>query len=127
MLIPESGKPADLKLTDIQTIDDCDRALIWLADVLLDMERQVGDRGLDDREWLKKLRAAERNTVNLRHKILAKRDSLSKTSSITEAIARVAIDLLPASAIEALEAQIKIRFPSLGSFNLLALKSEPSP
>ena len=124
MLIPESGKPADLKLEVIKTIADCDAVLVWLATVLLDMERQVSDRGVDDRDWLKKLRAAERATTNLRHLVLKKRDSMAGKASLTEAIAQVAIDLLvPAGHADALEAEIKRRYPHLDQFDLTSLVS----
>lgn len=121
-IIPESGKPADLYLSDIQTATDCDRALIWLNSVLLDMERQVNDRGLDDKDWLKKVRAAERATTNLRHRILEKRDNLESKSTLHEAISIVTIGSLPEAALEVLAKALADRFPHLAGFDLTSLK-----
>lgn len=126
MLIPESGKPADLKVSDIKTVADADAALLWLQSVLLDMERQVSDRGIEDREWLKKLRAAERMTTNLRHRILELRDAMVGRATLHEAIAIVAIEALPVAAVEVLQVAMAKRFPHLDGFDLLAMKGEAS-
>lgn len=120
---PFSGKPADLKLSELLTINDCNAALVWLQTVLLDMERQVSDRGLDDREWLKKLRAAERATTNLRHMILSKRDGFTGVASLTQAVAQVALDLLGAQHMDALEAAVAARYPHLAGFDLAGVIS----
>lgn len=123
MLIPESGKPADVNLSDVQTFEDANRLLIWLQTVLLDMERQVNDRGLEDRDWLKKLRAAERNTNNLRHRLLEKRDrDMPGSATLAEAVSTVVVESLPEEAVIEVQKAVGKRFPHLAGLDILALK-----
>lgn len=121
-IIPLSGRPADLQLVDLLTVEHCDCALVWLSDVLNEMATQVKDRGDGDPEWLKRIRVAQRNTLTLRHRILRKRDSLARTASLAEAVAQTALDILPTSAVAGFAAELGRRYPHLAGFDIAALR-----
>jgi len=122
-LIPASGKSSDLDIEKILTVSDADRVLLWLHDILKDMALQVSDRGVtDDQAWLKRLRAAERNTIYLRHRVLEIRDRLNANPTIGSAIIAALFRMGDDDLIDRLEAQIHKDNPSLKGFSLLALK-----
>lgn len=133
MLIPESGKPANLNIAEIKTVSDADRALLWLGSVLNDMATQVKDRGSSSPSssneyaeyqlWLKRLRAAERNTSNLRHRVLELRDRLAENSSVHEAIVATVFKVGGDDFIEDIRAQMEQDFPQLAGFDPEALRA----
>ena len=122
-LIPETGKPADLDIELIKTPADADRVLIWLAAVLDDMKTQVNDRGDTDILWLKRLRAAERQTKNLRHRILEIRDSKAGDFAIHQAVVASVLKLGDKDFLEDLAEQVRQDFPHLQDFDVGALKA----
>lgn len=85
-IIPSTTKPADLNLDSIKTVSDANTALLWLRDVLLDMAQQIKDRGTKDEVWVLKIRAAERATKNLVHRVVEKRSQLIDTGSVHDAV-----------------------------------------
>lgn len=85
-IIPSTTKPADLKIESILTVNDADTALLWLRTVLLDMAQQIKDRGTDNEIWVLKIRAAERATKNLVHRVVEKRAEITETGSVKDAI-----------------------------------------
>lgn len=127
LLIPVSGKPADLKIDEIKTVTDADRALLWLGSVLKDMATQVKDRadgaGEEYQIWLKRLRAAERNTSNLRHRVLELRDSLADNSSVHEALVATMFKVGGDDFVEDIRAQMEQDFPQLAGFDPEALRA----
>lgn len=125
MLIPISGKPGDLDLDEIKNASDADRVLLWLSAVLRDMATQVSDRGANpDPEWLRKLRAAQRATTNLRHRVLETRDSFSNKMSVHEAIASAVVSVLDDKALTAISAWIEESSPHLTGLDLKALAKD---
>lgn len=127
MLIPISGKPGDIDLSNISTIADADRVLLWLGSVLKDMTQQVVDAGAEaDPVWLKKLRSAQRATTNLRHRVLELRDSLLGQMSLYEAVASAAASALSEDALDAISAWIEKNTPHLSGLDLKSLaKDQP--
>lgn len=122
-LIPASGKSSDLDLEKILTVSDADRVLLWLHDILKDMALQVSDRGAsEDPVWLKRLRAAERNTTYLRHRVLEIRDRLSSKHTVGTAIVSAVFKLGDEELLSRIEQQIHKDHPFLKGFSISALK-----
>jgi hypothetical protein len=113
-IIPSTTKPSDLKIDDIKTAADADVALLWLRDVLIDMAQQIKDRGTGDEVWLLKIRAAERATKNLVHRVLEKRSQLTDTGTVKDAIYSAVAGLDPEAQTAIVEAAIKAN-PHLGA------------
>lgn len=122
-IIPSTGKPADMDLTLIVSVADADRALSWLSDVLADMDQQVRDRGAEDQEWLLKLRAAQRATKNLRHRVLEMRDDLVGQSSFHEAVAHMLTVVCGADQLERYDSELARLSPHLRGFGLSKIVS----
>lgn len=126
MLIPISGKPGDLDTSQIETAGDADRVLCWLGAVLKDMATQVADRGdKADAEWLRKLRAAQRATTNLFHRVLEKRDALTETRSLPEAFMAAVLEMKEPAVLAQIQRWIDAHSPHLSGLDLDAAKYRP--
>lgn len=68
-LIPASGKPIDLKLSDIKSETDAKLVVEWLDATISDMQRQLDNLDGDD-VWRKKVLAAMRKTGETRVKVV---------------------------------------------------------
>ncbi len=127
MLIPISGKPGDLDLSNIKTVADADRVLLWLSAVLKDMATQVTDQTDPDPEWLRRLRAAQRATTNRRHHVLEIRDSLYGKMSAHEAVCAAAAEILEDEVLARLTLWIEKNSPHLVGIDIKALaKDQPA-
>lgn len=128
MLIPISGKPGDLNVEDIKSASDAHRVLLWLTSVLKDMATQVTERGASpDPEWLRKLRAAQRATNNLLHRVLERRDSYADEMSAQEAIANAMAEVLSKDERERIAVWIEENTPHLSGLDFKALaKDQPT-
>lgn len=95
-IIPASGKPIDLAISEIKTAQDADRAILWLNTVLSDIDQQIEDRKNSPliTEWLPKARAAQRATLNLRHRVLELRDSFKGESALHSSFMRNSLKTL---------------------------------
>lgn len=126
MLIPESGKPADLDIGSIKAPAEADRALLWLAEVLDDMKTQVRDRGGDDVLWLKRLRAAQRQTNNLRHRVLELRDSMAQDVLVHQAIVLSLFKMGDTDFVDDVAEQVRVDYPHLAGIDIRSLQA-PKP
>ena len=113
-IIPPTTKPSDLDVNSIRSVADADTALLWLRDVLIDMRQQVEDRGVQDQVWLLKIRAAERATKNLVHRVVEKRSELSDTGTIKDAVYAAVVAADPATQASIADAAIDA-YPHLGA------------
>lgn len=124
MLIPISGKPGELDVDNIKTPGDADRVLLWLATVLKDMDTQVKDRADPDSEWLRKLRAAQRATNNLFHRVLERRDNFTGEIAVHQAVAIAVASTLDEESLARVARYVEKNFPHLAAMDITALAKD---
>lgn len=122
-IIPASGKPADLDLDKISTVEEADRVIFWLSDVIKEMERQLAESKDPDADWLRRVRGAKWWAIHIRHKAREVREGFEPSVGVRQAVASVILDFLTEDDVEELEEAISERFPHLtGVFLYDALK-----
>jgi hypothetical protein len=124
MLIPISGKPGDLDTSNIKSASDADRVLMWLAAVLKDMNTQVEERGGSDQDWLRKIRAAQRATTNLRHRVLELRDGFFDKMTIHEALVTAMVSVLEPEDLAQVSIWIEKNSPHLSGIDFTCLATD---
>lgn len=118
MIIPESGKPADLDKTKIKTVMDADRVILWLTDVIADMDRQLAE-AVDPREdWLRKAKSARWWAMHIRHQVREIRENILPEASIRGAIFFALKEFLDEEDIDDLNDFIGERFPHLSGVDI---------
>lgn len=121
MIIPDSGKPADIDKAKIKTIADADRVIAWLSDVILDMDRQLEEANSPSSEWLKRVKSARWWSSHIRHQVLEMREELTKKATAREAVASVIVEFLDDDEdLAELGFLIEERFPHLTGLSLKA-------
>jgi len=112
-VIPESGRPIDLDLETVTTVEDADRVILWLTDVIKDMDRQISETESPDAAWLRKVRSARWWAAHIRHKAREVRDKFSPELTVRQAVSSVLLDFLDDDLIDELEELLAERFPHL--------------
>lgn len=118
MIIPESGKPADLDKTKITTVADADRVILWLTDVITDMDRQLSETEHPKEDWLKRAKSARWWAMHIRHQVREIRESLLPEVSIRGAIFLAIKEFLDEDEIDDLNDFIGERFPHLSGVDI---------
>lgn len=121
MIIPESGKPADLDKTQIKTIAEADRVILWLSDVISDMDRQFEEAIDPDPLWLKRAKSARWWAAHIRHQVRELRESLAPTLSARDAVASLLPEFLSDEDLDELSEFLGEKFPHLTDIDLRAM------
>ena len=117
MLIPESGKPAELDLTLIKSEEDCDIVISWLESVMKDIDRQLERSSVThngNRDWIIRTHGAMRATERTKFKVIEMRRAMAKHETTpAEAFLECAKSLFEDEDLEEVYTMMNTRYPGI--------------